>query len=169
MDEKTKTELALFRFSLIAPLVNGSCEKSQKEYLEEICAKRYDVPGLGYREFSTATVKGWLSLYRRYGLEGLKRKPRNDRGTFRHLSSEAQAFIKESLKASPEQTAIKIHQDALGSATISQTLLAPRYGYLPFHNRPLFCGGAWQSVIVCAFNDRYGVGGIYSHINGSIV
>ena len=69
MDEKTKTELALFRFSLIAPLVNGSCEKSQKEYLEEICAKRYDVPGLGYREFSTATVKGWLSLYRRYGLE----------------------------------------------------------------------------------------------------
>ena len=161
MDKNTKTELALFRFSLIAPLVNGSCEKSQKEYLEEICAKRYDVPGLGNREFSTTTVRYWLSLYRRYGLDGLKTKPRNDQGRFRHLSFEAQEFIKESLKASPGQTAIMIHQDLLNSrlsdkpslSTVSRfvrqlrnTLTEPEIERKRYECR--FANDCWQSDIM---------------------
>lgn len=39
MDEKTRKELALFRFSPISPLVGGSTDRSMKKYLEEACAK----------------------------------------------------------------------------------------------------------------------------------
>jgi len=56
MDEKQRTELALFRFSLIAPIVNGSLEGSVQEYLETTCAKTYDVPGHGRRQFSPRTL-----------------------------------------------------------------------------------------------------------------
>ncbi|MGI6036171.1 MAG: DDE-type integrase/transposase/recombinase [Limnochordia bacterium] len=115
MDDKTRTELALFRFSLIAPLVSGTLQGSAKEYIEEACAKRYDVPGLGQREFSPATLKHWLSTYRRYGLEGLKKQPRSDRGHFRRLTAEAQQLIKETLKASPKRSAVAVYQDVLAA------------------------------------------------------
>lgn len=35
MDDKLRNELALFKFSLIAPIVNGSLTESVKAYLEK--------------------------------------------------------------------------------------------------------------------------------------
>ncbi len=111
MDEKRRLDLALFRFSLIAPLVNGSLETSVQEYLDAVCAKAYDVPGLGRREFSPRTILTWRSLYRQYGLEGLKSKPRNDRGHFRRLSMEAQTFLAEALRKNHRATATALYED----------------------------------------------------------
>lgn len=115
MNEETRTKLALFRFSLIAPLVNGSTDRTAREYLEEICAKPYDVPGFGQREFSTSTLKHWLYAYRKHGLDGLKKAHRTDQGKFRTLSSEAQEFIMEDLKANPGRTALAIYQDLVNA------------------------------------------------------
>lgn len=115
MDEKTRTELALFRFSLIAPLVNGSFNGPAKEYFERVSSKTYNVPGYGPREFSISTLKNWLTNYRRYGLEGLKRQPRSDRGRFRSLSNEAQKFILESLRVSANRPAVAIYHDMLSA------------------------------------------------------
>jgi hypothetical protein len=94
MDEKQRQELALFRFSLIAPLINDSLTTSVKEYLETVCAKTYNVPGLGQREFSPRTILYWRSLYRQFGLEGLKGKVRCDQGHYRRLSLDAQGETK---------------------------------------------------------------------------
>jgi len=48
MDEKLKEKIALFRFSLIAPILNNTfTEPTVKAYLETICAKVYDVPYFG--------------------------------------------------------------------------------------------------------------------------
>lgn len=44
MDEEAKKKIALFRFSLIAPLLNQTFKESTaKAYIEEICARAYDV------------------------------------------------------------------------------------------------------------------------------
>jgi len=115
LDDKTRTELALFKFSLIAPLVNGSTEGSVKDYVERVCAKKYDVPGLGQREFSPHTVRSWYWAYRKYGLDGLKVKRRKDRGQNRSLSQEAANFIMESLKASPGRPVTAIYEDLVRS------------------------------------------------------
>ena len=41
MDEELRREIALFRFSLIAPILNNTYpNKTVKDYLEEICAIR---------------------------------------------------------------------------------------------------------------------------------
>lgn len=111
IDDKQRLELALFRYSLIAPLVNGSLETSVGEYLEVACARTYDVPGLGKRQFSPRTLLGWRSAYQQYGLEGLKGKTRHDRGRFRRLSAEAQVFLTEALRANPRLTATALYEE----------------------------------------------------------
>lgn len=115
MDEKQRTELALFRFSLIAPLVNGSLEGSVQEYLETACAKTYDVPGLGRRQFAPRTLLCWRALYRQFGLEGLKAKKRNDLGRFRRLPTEAQNFMVQAVRHNPKLTATTLYEELLAA------------------------------------------------------
>lgn len=115
MDEKTRNELALFRFSLIAPLVNKTVTGSAKDYLEAICARSYQIPGVGTKELSPNTVRRWLSDYRRFGLEGLKRKPRNDKGLSRTLTANGAQTIKEMKELHPEKTAASIYYTLLSN------------------------------------------------------
>ena len=75
MDDKLRNEIALFKFSLIAPVINGSLNEPLKEYLEKVCVKTYEVPGKGPRELSPKTIRQWLYEYQRYGIDGLKRNP----------------------------------------------------------------------------------------------
>lgn len=120
MDEKTRNELALFRFSLIAPLVNGTVTGNAKDYLERICAKPYQLPGGGFRELSPNTVRRWLSDYRRYGLEGLRRKPRNDKGLSRTLTAEMAQSIKELKELHPDKTATAIYHTLLAQGVFGE-------------------------------------------------
>jgi len=118
MDEKTRNEMALFRFSLIAPLVNGTVNGPIKDYLEAVCAKPHQVPGTGFKELAPETVRKWLSDYRRYGLEGLKRKPRNDRGLSRILTPQAALAIKELKELHPHRTATSIYYSLLADGVL---------------------------------------------------
>ena len=43
MEEKTRNELALFRFSLIAPLINGTVTGTAKDYMEKICSRPHQI------------------------------------------------------------------------------------------------------------------------------
>jgi putative transposase len=115
MDEKQRLDLALFRFSLIAPLVNGSLEGSAQDYLETTCAKTYDVPGYGRRQFSPRTLLCWRSMYSQFGLDGLKVKNRKDLGGFRRLSADAQAFMIEAKRRQPKLTATALYEDLLAA------------------------------------------------------
>lgn len=111
MNDKQRQELALFRFSLIAPLVNGSLDTSVTEYLEKTSAKTYDVPGLGKREFSPRTLLYWRAIYQKFGLEGLKGKERGDRGHHRRLSAEAQLYLNEAVRRNPKTTATTLYEE----------------------------------------------------------
>lgn len=86
MDEKTREEIALFRYGLIAPLLNG--QQESKEYFEELEGKIHQIPYYGERKIATKTIKEWLLNYRRNGFEALKPKRRSDRGDSRRLSPE---------------------------------------------------------------------------------
>lgn len=118
MDEKVRNELALFRFSLIAPLLNGCVEGSAKDYLESACARSYQIQGVGLREFSPATVKRWLSEYRSNGLEGLKRKFRTDKGLARTISAELSQSIMEIKQLHPKKTATAIYSELLNAGAL---------------------------------------------------
>lgn len=73
MDENTQQKVALFRYALIAPILNEThSQATAKEYMASVCGKTYDVPYYGKREFSPDTLKTWLLYYRKYGIDGLK-------------------------------------------------------------------------------------------------
>ena len=96
MDEKTREKIALFRYGLIAPLLNG--QQDSKSYFESLEGKVHQVPYYGERKFAAKTIKGWLLAYRRGGFEALKPKRRSDRGSSRRLSLEDEDEILEKRK-----------------------------------------------------------------------
>jgi transposase InsO family protein len=91
MDEKIREEIALFRYGLLAPLLNEQVDR--KDYLAQVSAKKHPVPHLGEKEFSPKTILSWLLTYRRLGFEGLKPKRRSDRGQSRTLSPDQQDHL----------------------------------------------------------------------------
>lgn len=87
MNDETKNQIAVFRFSLIAPVVNKTfTQASVREYLEEVCSRKYDAPGNLKGVYSPETLKDWIYRFRREGLDGLVPKSRKDKGTLRALS-----------------------------------------------------------------------------------
>lgn len=94
MDDDFKQKLALFKYSLIAPIVTGNISQATvKSYLEEICAKKYELPNGITKEFAPATIKEWLRLYRIHGIDGLYPKYRNDKGISRKIPKEIEDLI----------------------------------------------------------------------------
>lgn len=122
--EKIRNEIALFKFSLIAPVINGTLTGSIKDYLESVCAKAYQIPGRGLKELSPNTVRRWILDYRRHGLEGLKRKPRQDKGFFRNLSHELAQTVKEMKSLNPEKTATAIYHDLIAAGLVNSKLVS---------------------------------------------
>ena len=93
MNEKTREEIALFRYGLIAPLFND--QREAKSYFEELDGKVHQVPYYGERTIATKTIKEWLLHYRRNGFDALKPKRRSDRGNSRRLSPDDKDHILE--------------------------------------------------------------------------
>ena len=114
MDEKLRREIALFRFSLIAPILNNTYpNKTVKDYLEEICAKVYDSPLGLKKEYAPSTIKEWLRLYKTKGIDGLYPKNRSDKGESRKLKAEVKELVISLKKANSKRTAKSIYQEII--------------------------------------------------------
>lgn len=94
MTDNDREQIALFRFSLISPILNGQV-KNRKDYLAKITAKKHNVPYYGVKEYVPKTVYQWLREYRRGGFNALKPKKRSDKGKSRKITPE----LKEKLLA----------------------------------------------------------------------
>lgn len=91
MDEAIREKVALFRYGLIAPLLNDQVDR--EHYLTEVSSKTHDVPHYGEKRYTAKTVLEWLLLYRRHGFESLKPGRRSDRGQLRTLSQDQQDYV----------------------------------------------------------------------------
>ncbi len=124
MDAHIRQEMALFRYSLIAPLLTETfTQKSAKEYLEEVSAKKHKTPQ-GLKEFAPATLKEWLRLYRRHGIDGLYPKIRSDKGKTRKLSEEAKNFIMECKGNCLKRTAKSIYHELIAKGFLNSSYIS---------------------------------------------
>ena len=83
------TEIALFRYTLILPLVRGEYPPGGKDKLrQQIASRSYDVPHSSRRSVSATTLARWERVYQEHGFDALKPQPRADRGSCRAISSE---------------------------------------------------------------------------------
>jgi transposase InsO family protein len=87
--EDRRTEIALFRYTLILPFLRGEHPPGGKQRLrEQVASRHYDIPHSSRSTFSSSTLARWERFYRQDGFEGLKPKPRSDRGQPRAISKE---------------------------------------------------------------------------------
>ena len=82
-------ELALAKFAVIAPLVCRDLAPAEREALrKEILAAAHRFPGDRLRRFAPRTVRNWIVLYKRSGLDGLRAGDRKDKGVPRVVPPE---------------------------------------------------------------------------------
>jgi transposase InsO family protein len=87
--EERRTEIALFRYALILPLLRGEYEPGGKGRLrEQIAASYHEIPHSTRRSVSAPTLARWERRYNQVGFDGLKPKRRSDRGQPRSISPE---------------------------------------------------------------------------------
>ena len=113
---KSDDEIAVFKFSVIAPVVTGVYQGPAARYFEEVSSTALDVPGVGKRTFSPKTLRSWLHLYRKHGLPGLSRPKRRDAGKPRKLSEVQKLSLQNARSEYPNRPTTLIYQDlcALG-------------------------------------------------------
>jgi putative transposase len=71
----------LRRFSIISPLLHPSEDGvTQRARLEELAKRVYHTAEGHQRRYHADTLRDWLDNYRKCGLDGLRSKPRKDRG-----------------------------------------------------------------------------------------
>ena len=88
--------IALFKYGLIAPILNGT-KTTHASYFKEIAKKEYEFPpGQGtMQQFKWRTFKKWLHIYRSNGIQGLKPVKRNDKGVSRKVDADIGKEIKQ--------------------------------------------------------------------------
>ena len=96
MDRETAERVALFRFGVIAPLVDRHLSRGERQrIIEQIVGGSWQIPGSRRLNIGRATVEKWLSAYLRSGanIEALKPQTRSDKGRCRSMDAEAEATL----------------------------------------------------------------------------
>ena len=108
IDEKTRVAIALKRFSLISPIINGQVA-SIGGYLNEVTSVPIEMPHYGLKSYAPKTVGEWYSNYVKGGIDALKPAPRSDRGLSRVLTPEMCEGILQKLREYPKSPATVIY------------------------------------------------------------
>lgn len=128
LDEKERGKIALRKFSLIAPVLNGQTE-NQKECFKKMAAEPVDMPHYGLKRYTIKTFDWWLYLYRRHGLEGLKPGYRSDRGKSRRVTEEIAFKIQEKKTAKPQLSGILLYEELVKDGVFKPDKLSPATFY----------------------------------------
>lgn len=96
MTDKERERVAVFRYGIIAPLVNDSfTETTKNDFYKNTCAKVIkDWNGEPYT-ISPSTLERWFIRYRKKGLEGLFPIKRSDNGKTRKIKDNVMQRIEE--------------------------------------------------------------------------
>ena len=115
-----KQAVALFRYSVIAPLETGSTDplRSKNDFFREAAAKTYTDPEGRPQKISFHTIKKWHQFYKRHGFEGLMPQSRSDEGESRALDQDRKDQIRYLLEKYPRITAAETYRRLLANGSI---------------------------------------------------
>lgn len=119
LDNEKREQIALKKFSLIAPVLNGQVG-NQTEYFIEMTSAPIDMPYYGMRKYSPKTLAGWLNDYRHNGIDALKPGFRSDRGKSRKIGEALLEKIREKRMQKP-----RINSSMLYEALVKDGAILP--------------------------------------------
>ena len=116
----TATEIAQFRFALIAPVIQDLYpDASRTAYYKRVTEKPLTLPDGSVREISFKTLEKWVSNYQRFGFDALMPNERSDKGSTRVLSDAAIEEIYQLKKDFPRLNATQIYDRLIQNGTLS--------------------------------------------------
>jgi putative transposase len=108
------TEIALFRYGLIAQLIHTPPDQGQQErLLRQLASQTYQIPGTTRTQVSITTLRRYLKTYREHGFDALRPVPRTDTGAPRAFPPEVLAkaiALREEQPSRTTQTLVDILQ-----------------------------------------------------------
>lgn len=108
--DKNYDDISLFRFSIIAPLINETHGfKTITEYIRHIASKTHKFKGKEY-QFTESCIKHWYLSYQKHGIVALQQKLRSDKNNSRKLSRDAKAKIMTLREEYPNITGTAIYK-----------------------------------------------------------
>lgn len=110
MELTLREQVALFRYSLISPVVSRQTPMTPGElgaFLREVSTRDYDIPGSTQTSVSVRTLERYLAAYRKGGYDALKPKVRQDKGLTK-LSTQVLQRASELRRARPERSVEQI-------------------------------------------------------------
>ena len=108
METDRKTEDAVHKYGLIAPLLHIRNEADRDAVVRSIEGGNLEIPNSSKHSLCRRTVRNYLKRYREKGLSGLTRKKRKDSGLSTALPEAVQAKIKELKQEDPKRTVPQI-------------------------------------------------------------
>ena len=122
-----KQQVALFRYSVIAPLESGSSDPSisNREFFRRAAAKSYTAPDGRQVTVGASTIEKWHRLYRDRGFEGLMPQSRKDEGQSRVLDEDMKAQARFLLAEHPQISAAEVYRTLKRNGTIRTGQVSP--------------------------------------------
>lgn len=118
--ENNYNEVALFRYSIIAPIFNNTHNfTSNNEYILYVASKTHKFNNKDYI-FSASCIKHWCSEYKKNGIYGLESKTRSDNKTSRRLNNETIEKIHKLREEFPKITGTAIYKNLIKENYINE-------------------------------------------------
>lgn len=126
MNQQKKQDVALMRYSVIAPLLSGIPDEypSLDAYYRAVSAKGIVSPDGSVKHFSAATMERWHRNYRKGGFDALIPSGRVDEGKPRKLDHELQEQIRYFKQNYPRMPAAAIYRQLKESGSIQNSELS---------------------------------------------
>jgi len=133
MNEKDRQQLALFRISVLGPLVGARLEHGALvELCREAAARTWELPSGAVVELSSRTIEAWYYAYQGGGFAALHPKRRSDADQPRAISEELASLILRLKQEKPRRSvkriirvlerAKKVERGALSKSTVHRLL-----------------------------------------------
>ena len=120
MKQEKQQEIALMRYSAIAPIIAGLDERypSKTAFYTEISAKGLLGPDGKLHHYAPATIEKWYLDYQNHGFEGLVPKGRSDAGMSRKLDEELQERIRYFKTNYPRMSSAAIYRQLKSDGSV---------------------------------------------------
>lgn len=135
-DDSTREAIALKRFSLISPVLNGQV-KNQRIYFENLSETAHDMPYYGPRKYKAKTFMTWLDDYRKGGIEGLRPGYRKDRGKRRKIDADTAERIKKKRVENPRMPITVLYEDMVKKNELDAGIISLQTFYRFFKDEAL--------------------------------
>jgi transposase InsO family protein len=137
LNEKEIQEIGLFKFSLIAPVVNDTyIAYSKEQFYREVASKTHKHPSGKEVKYSNGTIKRWHMQYKKNGFDGLLPMKRSDAGIPRSFSEKVMNEIYEIKTKFPHITTKMVRRKLIedGFIKASEVSLSSMYRYIKANN-----------------------------------